>query len=150
MTAMADNYVKKAKDDLEATEQEMHRLERDIARVRRTYEKLKAFIDAYSTDDEAPVRVKLSQLPTSHDFQTALKLQMQQPQASTTKAIVSDAAYRLLRETQPLHSRQILSSLREQGIEVGQAADQLLALSRILSQDGRFQASRAIGWSLKE
>lgn len=137
---MDDPLVSKAKADLEEIRQQ-------IARMKQREAKLQHFLDAYADDD--PAREN-SLFPM--DFKSALAVSYltkpSEKESLSTKDKVAIAVAEILADGRPRHTRELLAYLNKQGIGIGAAADQVLALSRILSNDKRFKPSRSFGWSL--
>lgn len=134
---MSDPIIQKAKADLAE-------IKAQVAPLLAKQRKLEAFLSIYSDDKSADSQ---SELPLS-PFQAMVAL-ANAGQRSPAKAIVTNAVYEILSDGNPRPTRQLLGLLTERNIEVG-GADKVLALSALLSRDDRFQASRAVGWSLKE
>lgn len=147
MPAMNDPLVQKASADLAAVREEILRLQ---ARER----KLKQFIDAYADDETAPTLSNSGYTGAALDnFKAAMMARRAAygaPSESTTKGSVASAVQRILSDGKPRHTRELLELLKQEGVGLGGAADQILALSRILSQDKRFMPNRTLGWSLKK
>ncbi len=132
-----DPIIDKAKTDLADIVKQM-----DALGAKR--KKLEAFLSIYEEPAEQGgvlgtkyVKVEFAGRKGIHEHQI------------TQKAIITNAVYQILSASAPQHTRGLLKELSAEGIEIG-AADKVVGLSNLLSRDDRFQANRALGWSLKK
>lgn len=89
-----------------------------------------------------------------HEFAARTMLQVEagptaRAKATSAKMRILSAAWNILRDAGPLRTREILSRLTAQGVEVA-GADPAQTLSVLLSKSDLFRADRSIGWSIVE
>ncbi len=148
-----DPYIEKAKADLAGVEQEISALHAQLSVLTTKKKKLTDFIALYS-DDPSPPQQKISSISDGlvatlqrvSDW-AALR---EQGAGATAKDRITSAVYAILSDGIPRHTRTLLDILRtDWDLEPG-STDKVIGLSNLLSRDDRFQADRAIGWSLKK
>ncbi|MGC1819092.1 MAG: hypothetical protein WA900_15725 [Casimicrobiaceae bacterium] len=67
--------------------------------------------------------------------------------ATTIKDKILERCKRLLSDGTARHTRDLVTYLRAEGVEL-KGKDPVLQVSSVLSRDSRFKASRSIGWTL--
>jgi len=141
---MKDPIVEKAKAELAEIIEKMSALA--SLSVRR--KKLEAFIELYEVPSQAVA------VEPGRPYEKVADLFLQRTLAqvvekTTAKARTTNAVAAMLSDGMPRRTQTLIQLLADQDIEIG-AADKITGLSNLLSRDGRFEASRAVGWSLKK
>jgi hypothetical protein len=123
-----------------------------LAEVRKEQERLRRQREAIDTR-LAELDTVLRVLPTLGSQQTLAVLEVAEASdtlaatATTIKDRIADNCERLLSDRRPRHTRELVSYLRGEGIEL-KGKDPVLQVSSVLSKDGRFKANRSLGWTL--
>ena len=125
-----------------------------LARVRKEQEQLRRqrnAIDARLAELDTVLRV----LPTLGSAQRNVAIvetveagdSMSATVTTIKDRIIDRCQHLLLSEGKPRHTRELVSYLRSEGVEL-KGKDPVLQVSAVLSKDYRFKANRSIGWTL--
>lgn len=143
-----DPMIIKVRSDLDEANQDISRLQCELSEAQRRAKKFREFLALYEDPGgqelhgQAPVPLPRF-IPNAEPASTPIE------ESNTIKAKVVRIVSQLLADGQPRKTRDLLDEITRQGVVIG-AKEKLLALSAILSKDGRFEPDRSLGWTLKK
>jgi hypothetical protein len=139
-----DPMTEKVRQDLQDANQEIAQLRAKILAVEKLAMKYQAFLDLYEDgvkNDAGP--------PMPRFIQGSVQASIPIEESQTAKARITNLVALLLADGGQKSTKELLEEIQKRGVEPG-SKDKYLALSALLSKDGRFVPDRKRGWSLKE
>jgi hypothetical protein len=130
--------VERAQSDLNRLQSEAHALRERLADIQQKITKVSAYLEMAKLYGDGGVIESV----------TSARASRAQPMGVSYRAVAMCVT--AIREARkPLHTRELLEILRQQGLEIG-GVNPIANLSGFLSRSSELRNSRTHGWSLKE
>lgn len=145
-----DHIIEKVRKDLASANEELVALTGRILELQRLAKKYTAFLELYEQETDPAVEsinAAAAPLPRFIPGMPSDKTPIEESQ--TAKARITNLVATILADGRQMSTKDLLEEIQSRGVEPG-SKDKHLALSALLSKDGRFEPDRKLGWSLKK